>query len=127
MDEHDERRLQIRPQLALETPAAAGLEQFQSETLRPVLKMQNRLILGLFDAYLAATKTDLRHRSPEQRRQLIDQALAKDQALKHQLVGVVVGQFTQPELAFFVQHRSELTKRLAQFLAKRIADQWPWE
>jgi hypothetical protein len=125
MDEYDERRLQMRPQLALEAPAA-GWEQFQSETLRPVLKMQNQLILKLFTAYLAATKTDLGHRSAEQRRQFIDHALAKDLALKHQLVGVVLGQFTQAELGFFVQNRSELTKRLAQFLAKRIADQWPW-
>jgi len=122
--ERDQGLLQLRPSLPIETGLQQAIEQFQSETLRPVLKFQNPLILSLFRVYVRQTKANLAQMSAQQRSDYIFNALGKDIALKNMLIGAVIGLFTEAELAFYDQHRPELTRRLTQFLAKRIDNQW---
>jgi hypothetical protein len=122
--ERDQGLVRLRPSLPIETGQQTDIERFQSETLRPVLKLQNPLILRIFRGYLQQTKAHLGQLSAEQRQAFIFNALAKDPALKHLLTGAVIGLLTDEELAFYEQHRAELARRLGQFLGKRIADQW---
>jgi hypothetical protein len=123
-DERDLGLVRLRPSLPIETGQQTEVERFQSETLRPVLKLQNSLILRLFRGYLQQTKANLSQLSAMQRQVFIFNALAKDPALKHLLTGAVLGLLTNAELAFYEEHRAELARRLGQFLGKRIADQW---
>ncbi len=97
------------------------LERFQTETLRPVLKMQHDLLVAIFADYITQQKVKLQALSADQYTDFVYQALTKDQALKNTLLGTVVGQLTLAEYRFYSANRQEIAKRLMKFMAKRIA------
>ncbi len=113
----------IRPQLPIETTdSMSDIERFQTETLRPVLKMQHDLLKAIFADYLIQQKVKLQALSADRYTDFVYQALTKDQALKNILLGTVVGQFTLEEYRFYNANRQEIAKRLMKFMAKRIAE-----
>jgi hypothetical protein len=112
----------IRPQLPIEiTDGMSDIERFQTETLRPVLKMQHDLLKAIFANYLTQQKVKPQALSVEQYTDFVYQALTKDQALKNILLGTIIGQFTLDEYHFYSANRQEIAKRLMKFMAKRIA------
>lgn len=112
----------IRPQLPIETTDdMSDIERFQTETLRPVLKMQHDLLKAIFADYLTQQKVKPQALSADQYTDFVYQALTKDQALKNTLLGTIVGQFTLNEYRFYSTYRQEIAKRLMKFMAKRIA------
>ena len=94
---------------------------FQTETWRPVLKMQHGLLVAIFADYITQQKVKLQALSADQYTDFVYQALTKDQALKNTLLGAVVGQLTLAEYRFYSANRQEIAKRLMKFMAKRIA------
>lgn len=112
----------IRPQLPPETADQQPMAQFQLHVLRPILKLQNELILSIFTDYLAEARQNPQVLSEERLRLLIDQALTRPTGLKPLLIGIIVGHFTAEEYTFYREHRTEIHKRLTRFLSKRIAD-----
>lgn len=119
---NSEKLLALRPELAIDLQEESAMGYFQSNTLRPVLKMQHSVLIHIFKNYLKEIKIDFSNLSTEKQRSFIEQSLAKQAALKYLLIGVLVGHFTDDELQFYQQHQSELHKRLTKFLAKRIFD-----
>jgi hypothetical protein len=120
MNTHIQNLLQIRPVLPVEPADDSEMAHFQVYTLRPVLKMQNELILDIFKDYLQEVKMDFSKRSEKQQRDFIENALTKQNPLKFTLIGTVIGHFTSEEYTFYQSHRQEITKRLVRFLSKRI-------
>ncbi len=113
----------IRPQLPIATTdSMSDIERFQTETLRPVLKMQHDLLKAIFADYLIQQKVKPQTLSADRYTDFVYQALTKDQALKNILPGTVVGQFTIEEYHFYKANRQEIAKRLMKFIAKRIAE-----
>jgi hypothetical protein len=55
--ERDERLKSIRPSLNVDSPAMGDTEFFQTETLRPILKFQNSIVLAQFRKYIQKFKT----------------------------------------------------------------------
>lgn len=98
------------------------LESFQNSTLRPIIKMQNDLLLSLFEHYLSKKKIDFLTLSIEKRKQKTDSILSKDQLFKKMIIGIVVGQFTQEELLYYVSNENELNKRIISIVCQRIKD-----
>ena len=98
-------------------------EHFQSETLRPVLKFQNELLLALFEQYLRKHKTRFLTTSHQDKQDYIKQTIQKDQAFKNQLLGCIIGQFTLEEYKTFVAGEKEMRKRIVDLLIKRLQDQ----
>jgi hypothetical protein len=116
----------LRPSLdlAANTPtASSSAEQFQNEVLRPILKLQNGLLLAVFRQYLAARKQPLSRLPQPEQLAYVAHALRTDQKFKNRLVGLVVGQFTLEELAQFFADEAELTRRLTELLIQRIQSQ----
>lgn len=103
------------------TDSMSDIERFQTETLRPVLKMQHDLLKAIFADYLIQQKVKPQALSADRYTDFVYQALTKDQALKNILLGTVVGQFTLEEYRFYNANRQEIAKRLMKFMAKRIA------
>jgi uncharacterized membrane protein YbjE (DUF340 family) len=113
--------LTLRSEIILDaTRSSLPLEQFQNECLRPILKFQNNLIVALFKAQIQTAEISAKGTALEN---LIKQRLQKDTALRNTLVGVVLGLFTADELAFFLQHKNELSKRILTMLVQRLGDQ----
>ncbi len=120
--EQAQKLLALRPKLAIhQEEEESAMGHFQSNTLRPILKMQHASIIRIFEGYLLEiNKIDFYELSEEKRKVFIESSLAKQTSLKYLLIGLLVGHFTDDELQFYQQHQSELHKRLTKFLAKRI-------
>ena len=123
MPDRDARLLSLRPTLALETLPPGPIEAFQNQTLRPILKLQNPVILALVACYLQ--KYCPRFGSYDRARKLayVRDLLRRDSRPKHMLVGLTAGHFTTDEFAFFVEHEAEVRRRLVDLCLQRVEDQ----
>lgn len=98
-------------------------ERFQNETLRPILKFQNSLLLELFKNYIRKHKNTFYELSLEKRLLYIENAIQKDIKFRNSLKGIVIGQFTVDEYANYIKNSSALNKRMMNMVVERLKDQ----
>lgn len=116
--------LALRPTTATANPAEAEamVGYFLHATLRPVLKLQNDLLLLLAADYVRDHHLRLAPDLAGQQRQLTE-LLTRNTKLRYTIVGLVTGQFTAPEYAFYRSQRAELNRRLLELAQHRVLDQ----
>ena len=117
----------IRPIIILEKEAESEFEKFQNEVLRPILKLQNNLLVEIFKTYLAKRKGTFYTLSEKEQMLYIDQSIRKDMKFKHYLEGIITGMFTLEEYARFIENEEELTKRMINLLVQRLQSQFKIE
>ena len=117
--------LALRPEIPSIDPHLSSnpAEQFQNQTLRPVLKLQNPLLVAIFHHYLLQKGLDWAAMQAGARQDYIRQALQGDAALRNTLHGIVIGQFSLDEWTQFAAQEKELRKRCTQMLIQRLQDQ----
>lgn len=113
---------EIRPVIGLQV-ADRITETFQNQVLRPILKLQNELLLLVFRAYINKRKGAFYKSSDQEKRNYIESAIKKDMKFKHYLEGLIVGHFTLTEYENFLKNEEELTKRLINLLIQRLQSQ----
>ena len=126
----DQARLSLRPQLTLTPDLRLGPlpqttlpeEAFQNETLRPVAKLQNDLLVSALGLFLRKRKVDMRQTAAKQRFEKIKELVARDNRLRGLLFGIIVGQFTTTEMAYYLAHESEVNRRLTNLLTERLTE-----
>lgn len=114
----------IRPTLTFEKEAESEFEKFQNEVLRPILKLQNDLLVEIFKTYVSKRKGTFHKFSEKEKAFYIDQSVRKDMKFKHYLEGIIAGMFTLEEYARFMENEEELTKRTVNLLVQRIQSQY---
>ena len=113
----------LRPLVPTEpaTPAdATTVGAFLHATLRPVLKLQNDLLLAVVADYVRDHHITLR---PTDQQQQLTALLGRNTKLRYTVVGLITGQLTTAEYAFYRQHRPELNRRLLELAQRRVLDQ----
>ena len=115
-------RLQIRPQIE-SLPANNPVEDFLHQTLRPVLKLQNELFLAITRHFFVKRKIRFAAMDIAQQKQQVQHSIGKDNRLRGLLFGIVVGQFTEEELDFYLENEAEVNRRIAQLLVQRLHTQ----
>ncbi|MDB4281318.1 glyoxalase [Flavobacteriaceae bacterium] len=98
-------------------------ERFQNETLRPILKLQNSLLLLVFDTYIKKRKGVFYSLNLEKRLAYIEDSLTKDQKFRNSMEGMVIGLFTVKEYNQYTLNSSALNKRMTQMIIERLKDQ----
>lgn len=98
-------------------------ERFQTQTLRPVLKLQNELLLGLFKNHIIESKNTFYDLNPEKKDLFIENSLQKNLALKNKLLGLTIGMFTIEELEVYSTQINPYNKRIISLLVERIRSQ----
>lgn len=116
-------RKALRPQIAIDKEAQHPMEQFQNDVLRPILKMQNDLILSIYRHFLHKRKVPFNGMSREKRDQWIRSSMSKDNRLRGIMLGLIVGQFVEDELDFFLTHESEVRRRITELMTQRLQSQ----
>jgi len=119
----DENLLKIRPQLNLEIENSNLIEAFQSITLRPILKLQNEVLIFLFKDYLNSHKQDFSNFTFTAQKSLIRETISKNLNLRNSLVYAVLCMFTKQEFEFFLENKKEVAKRIISMAQKRLQDQ----
>ena len=101
-----------------------GLEEkFQNNTLRPILKLQNPILLCFFQNYIVTHKGVFSDLSIENRLTYIENVLHKDQKIRNTLKGIIIGHFTVEEYQDYANYSLSLNKRLMSMITKRLKNQ----
>jgi len=98
-------------------------EFFQNQTLRPILKLQNDLLIEVFRNYIIKSKTDFFHFPVEKKMQFIENSIQRDIKFRNSLKGIVIGLFTVEEYTRYIQNSSSLNKRMMGMLIERLKNQ----
>ena len=98
-------------------------EMFQNKVIRPIIKMQNDLIMSCFRKYVQSRKLSFESRTAEHQRKVVESVMNKDIQLKNFFIGMVVGHFNLSELEDYFLHPSEYNRRIKQIITQRILDQ----
>ena len=117
--------LRIRPKLKKTKQfLSMGTEEcFQNETLRPILKLQNPLIISVFQNYIEKRKGVFYDLSVPKKLAYIEMTLIKDQKFRNSVKGMILGQFTVKEYQTYASNSSALNKRIMNMTIERIKDQ----
>ena len=118
--------LALRPVVVTDHPAGnptGSVGEFLHATLRPVLKLQNSLLLAavadfVLDHHIPLSKASL----ADQQRQL-NELLTRNTKLRYTVIGLITGCFTQEEYAYYRPQRPELNRRLLELALHRVLDQ----
>lgn len=104
-------------------PNMSEEERFQNETLRPILKLQNDLLLASFQNYIKKGKNKFYELTLQKRMDFIINAIQKDIKFRNSIKGMIIGQFTLEEYENYIQNSSALNKRMMNMVIKRLQDQ----
>ena len=124
MQERDLHLLQIRPEISSATVSdnMRSEEKFQNKTLRPVIKLQNDLLLEAFRNYIQKHKNVFQDMTVDRKMLYIENAIQKDIKFRNSLKGMVIGQFTIEEYKSYITNSSALNKRMMNLVKERIQD-----
>lgn len=122
MDLRDITLLQLRPEIptAKIFPSTSTEESFQNETLRPIVRLQDDLLVAVFRNYIRKHKNVFYDLSVEKRLDYIENAIHKDMKFRNSLKGMMIGQFTLDEYEKYIQNSSALNKRMMNIVKERL-------
>lgn len=122
MNLRDLNLLELRPEIpsARVTDNMTDDERFQNETLRPVAKLQDGLLLAAFRNYVAKHKNAFYELNIDKRLKYIENAIQKDIKFRNSLKGMVIGQFTIAEYETYIKNSSALNKRMMNIVKERL-------
>lgn len=122
MKDRDTLLLELRPQIesAVVNTSTLPDEQFQNQTLRPVILLQNDLLLEAFRNYVQKHKNVFYDMTVEKRMTYIENAIQKDIKFRNSLKGMIIGQFTIKEYQYYITNSSALNKRMMNLVKDRL-------
>ena len=117
--------LGLRPEIpsARVNPNMTNEERFQNQTLRPIIKFQNPLLLAAFRNYIGKHKGSYYELDLEKKLEYIENAIQKDIKFRNSLKGMIIGQFALEEYQEYITNSSRLNKRMMNMVISRIKDQ----
>ncbi len=122
MNPRDINLKELRPEIpsARITENMTPDERFQNETLRPIAKLQDQLLLAAFRNYIAKHKNKFYELSLDNRLLYIANSIQKDIKFRNSLKGMMIGQFTLEEYDRYILNSSALNKRMMNIVKERI-------
>ena len=116
--------LQLRGEaIGLITNESSAEEQFQNATLRPILKLQNDLLIQIFINYCIKQKSTFFKLNVNKKLEYIVQNIQRDMKFRDFLKGIIIAFFTIDEYKNYVENASNLNKRIITMLIERIQSQ----
>ena len=116
--------LQLRGEaIGLITNESSAEEQFQNATLRPILKLQNDLLIAIFINYCIKQKSTFFKLNVNKKLEYIEQNIQRDMKFRDFLKGIIIAFFTIEEYENYAKNASNLNKRIITMLIERIQSQ----
>lgn len=124
MKTKDEAILELRESaIGIINEDSSAEERFQNQTLRPILKLQNELLLEVFINYAKIQKGVFFELSLSKKQLYIENALQKDLKFSNSLKGMIIGLFTIAEYKEYSLNNSNINKRIGNLLMERFKSQ----
>jgi hypothetical protein len=109
MDTRDKQIKSILPKIQSDNTSASVNETFQNETLRPILKFQNEIILQYFEQFIIENK--------------IEFVLLKHHLKITQINNLFKTNIQFKQFQFYTQNKKEINKRIISMLIERLCSQ----
>ena len=112
----------IRPEVSSTTinDNMSSDERFQNLVLRPIIKLQNNLLIAVFRNYIVKHKSVFYDLTLEKRMAYIENAIHKDMKLRNSMKGMIIGVFTVEEYLIYIENSSALNKRMMNIVKERL-------
>ncbi len=124
MNNRNELILQLRGDtIGNVSDTSSSEERFQNQTLRPILKAQNDLLIAVFVGYCLKQKNVFSSLSINKKLEYIEHSVQRDMKFRDLLKGIILGFFTLDEFNIYAQNSSNLNKRLITMLIERLKNQ----
>ncbi len=117
--------LRIRPEIK-SLKIAEGIsndELFQNKTIRPIIKLQNDLLLLVFKNYIKKHKNKFYDLTLAKRLDYIETSIQRDIKFRNALKGIIIGHFTIEEYELYIENSSSLNKRMMSIVITRLKSQ----
>ena len=112
-----------RPELkGLINERTTKIEHFQNTVIRPIIKMQNDLLVAMLQQNFIKRKVDFSIFSQEKKKEKIKSTLEKDLQFKNKVIGIIIGHFSMDEYLAYQQNENEYNRRIKQIVIKRYQD-----
>ena len=98
-------------------------ETFQNQTIRPILKLQNDLLIQVFINYAIKQKNVFFSLTPEKKLNYIENVIQKDIKFRNSLKGMIIALFTVEEYLEYIKNSSNINKRMMNLLIERLKSQ----
>lgn len=99
-------------------------EHFQNETLRPIIKSLNNILMLAFNDFLLQNKINYAQIEESEKGALIQSLFQKNSAFKNQIIGMVLGNLSQTEYEVFLKIKKACKRRITQIVAQRYMDSY---
>ena len=119
-DNRDDAVKNIRPVLTIDSTQNSSIEKFQNDTLRPILKFQNSILLAQFNKYIRKFKPAFNAYNQNTQRNYIEDVLKRDPRIKNSLIASIVSMMTLEEYEFYCENKAEVNKRTIGMLVDRM-------
>ncbi|WP_372916932.1 glyoxalase [Salegentibacter sp.] len=122
MNLRDLQVVEMRPEIpsAKISEKMSSDEHFQNQTLRPVTKLQEDLILEVFRNYIVKHKNSFYELKIEKRLEFIENAITRDIKFRNSLKGIIIGQFSLEEYRKYILNSSALNKRMMNIVKQNL-------
>ena len=122
MNLRDLQVVEMRPEIpsAKISEKMSSDEYFQNQTLRPVTKLQEDLILEVFRNYIVKHKNSFYELKLEKRLEFIENSITRDIKFRNSLKGIIIGQFSLEEYRQYILNSSALNKRMMHIVKQNL-------
>lgn len=123
MENRDKQLKSILPSIEGNKPTDSPNEAFQNDTLRPILKFQNELIIQYFEHFVAENKIEFSLLKHSHKITKVHDLFKTNIQFKQFYLGFIVAYFAVAEFNFYIQNKKEVNKRIIAMLIERICSQ----
>jgi hypothetical protein len=109
--------------LGVITSETSSEEYFQNQVLRPILKLQNDILIAIFKNHILKSKTDFNTFTIDKKMQFVENSVQNDMKFRSLLIGMVIGIFTTDEYLMYSNNASALNKRIINMILERLKSQ----
>ena len=113
----------MRPELEIDMTTSGEMEKFQNLTLRPILKFQNTALIYVLKNYIKERKKPFKAFNQSVQKRMITDYIQNDHHFRRELVQLIVALFTELELKYYFDNRSESNRRIIQMMTERFCNQ----
>lgn len=98
----------------------SDIEIFQNEVIRPILKYQNDLIVQYCISKALNRNSKFGSLITIEKERFLEKVILKDNKIKQEFTGMVIGLFTTEELNIYLSKESEYKRRINSMVKERI-------
>ncbi|MFT4697140.1 MAG: hypothetical protein ACI9SJ_000256 [Flavobacteriaceae bacterium] len=122
MDIRDTVLLNLRPEIitAIVNDSMSDEEIFQNKTIRPVVKLQNDILIQVFKHYIEKHKNVFYDLPIDKKLDYIENAIHKNMKFRNSIKGIIIGMFTTQEHNDYTKNSSSLNKRMMGIVKERL-------